>query len=96
MTTPINVEPVRQFLSAVGFTPAAIEVGIAALSGKPPAPAATQAEEPLLSPKELSKRMGISLTTLWRLKPPYMRVGARKRFIWSEIQTFLKEGSVTT
>jgi hypothetical protein len=43
-----------------------------------------------MSPKQLAKRLSISTVTLWRMQPPFIRVGQRKRFVWNEIQEFLK------
>jgi predicted DNA-binding transcriptional regulator AlpA len=82
-------ESIRSFLSALGYEPEVIEAGINALGGRSPT-VTVNPEEPLMSPKQLAKRLSISTVTLWRMSPPFVRVGRRKRFIWSEIQEFLK------
>jgi hypothetical protein len=46
--------------------------------------------EPLLTPRQLRERLAVSATTLWRLNPPYHMVGARKRYVFSEVAAFLK------
>ena len=51
-------------------------------------------DERLLSIRELQTRLGVSATTLWRMKDlPYMKVAGRKRFVWSEVCEFLKRES---
>jgi hypothetical protein len=46
---------------------------------------------PLLTPRELCERLRISSTTLWRLRPPYIGVGGRKRYRWSDVERFLAD-----
>lgn len=84
-----KIESIRSFLCALGFETGAVEAGISALAGKSPV-ATVNLEEPLMSPKQLAKRLSISTVTLWRMQPPFIKVGERKRFVWSEIQEFLK------
>ena len=83
-----RIETIRSLLRTLGFDPCAIEAGLSALVGTPPAVVAVP-EEPLLSPKQLCARLDVSITTLWRMKPPFIRVGARKRFMWCEVKEFL-------
>jgi hypothetical protein len=46
-------------------------------------------EGPLLTPRQMCEQLKISYTTLWRMRPPYILVGARKRFDWAEVRRFL-------
>jgi predicted DNA-binding transcriptional regulator AlpA len=84
-----KIESIKSFLGALGYEPGAIEAGINALAGRAQA-VTVNVEEPLLSPKQLAKRLAITTVTLWRLQPPFIRVGSRKRFVWSEVEEFLR------
>ncbi len=103
---PKNFETIQSMLSMLGFSPELIQAGIAALSGKTPQstwaqptqeqpqPAQPQLQdEPLLTPQELCDRLKISMTSLWRMKPPYIKVGGRKRFCWTEILRYFESQS---
>ena len=52
----------------------------------------------LMNAKETAKLLGITYSQLWRImcgdgsKPPFVMVGARKRFIRSEVEKWLIEG----
>ena len=83
-----DVGPEESVLTALGHDESRVEAAMAALRGKETLSAAV--EERLLTPQELCDRLGVSLTTLWRLQPPFLRVGSRKRFLWSEVQTHLR------
>ena len=85
-------EMVRGTLGAMDFSSARVDAAIAALKGGNEERATR--EEVLLAPKQLCGRLGISLTTLWRMQPPFIKVGARKRFSWNEVQEFLSKGKV--
>jgi len=89
-------ETIKSMLSMLGFPPERIKAGIEALNGRAPQLAQPQpqavarpVDEPLLTPQELCERLKISITSLWRLKPPCLKVRGRKRFCWSEIKEFL-------
>ena len=41
----------------------------------------------LLTPSELCRALKISATTLWRLRPPCVKIGSRKRY---ELNTVIK------
>jgi hypothetical protein len=54
---------------------------------------AQRCDEPLLTPAELRTRLGVSTTTLWRMKGlPFLMVGSRRRYVWSEVEAFLAKG----
>lgn len=89
-------ETIKSMLAMLGFPPARIQAGLDALNGRAPQLAQPQpqavarpVDEPLLTPQELCERLKISITSLWRLKPPCLKVRGRKRFCWSEIKEFL-------
>lgn len=77
------------FLVAQGYDHASILKAISALSGNGGDTAAPVS--PTLTPKELCGLLKISTTTLWRLKPPYILVGSRKRFQLDEVKEFLEQ-----
>jgi len=43
-----------------------------------------------LTPQELCDALKISMTTLWRLAPPHILVGSRKRYDLTEVREFLE------
>ncbi|MEI7436382.1 MAG: hypothetical protein WCL16_06210 [bacterium] len=92
MSTAQNEATVTKLLLAMNYTAVRIDAAITALQGE--AAAVRVVDEPLLTPAQLCRRLGISSTSLWRMQPPFIRVGARKRFVWSEIESFLKKGQV--
>ncbi|MEI7900793.1 MAG: hypothetical protein WCK89_11105 [bacterium] len=85
-----NVEVVRSTLAAMGFASERVEAAVAALSGNQEKEVSGVGDEPLLTPTELRERMKISMTSLWRMKGlPVIRVGGRKRYLWSEVRSHL-------
>lgn len=68
----------EMFLVAQGYAHTSILKAISALSGNDDNSVAPVS--PTLTPKELCGLLKISITTLWRIKPPYILVGSRKRF----------------
>ena len=85
---------IQAVLAAMNFDQDRIQAAITALEGT--APQDRHDDEPILTPKQLCAHLKISLTTLWRLKPPFLVVGARKRFSLREVREFLakREGGV--
>ena len=81
-----KLDTVKSLLESMDFPPKAIHAGIAALSDQP---VATAQPEPLLTPRQLCEYLRISPTSLWRLGPPCIRVGARKRYLLSEVLEFM-------
>lgn len=82
-----NIETAKSVLGAMGFDPNRVGAAILALCGQDEV---TRHDDPLLTPAQLRARLGISATTLWRLKDlPHIRVGGRKRYAWDEIQDYL-------
>jgi predicted DNA-binding transcriptional regulator AlpA len=75
-------------LQALGFTAACIDAALAALQGTPQL---REPEAPLLSPDGLCQQLQISRTTLWRLNPPSIRVGGRKRYNKAEVLASLSK-----
>ncbi|MEI6166533.1 MAG: hypothetical protein WCS52_05005 [bacterium] len=85
-----KISSIRGVIAAFGFEKERIDRALAALQGDPLPGHQEGVEEPLLTPIQLGKRLGVSQTSLWRMQPPFIRVGQRKRFVWNEIQEFLK------
>jgi len=46
--------------------------------------------EPWLTKRELADRLGVSVRTIERLKPPQVRVGNQNRYLLSKVQEFLR------
>lgn len=81
-----KLETVKSLLDSLGFSAKLIDAGITALSGEivvKPQP------EVLLTPRQLCEHLRISPTSLWRLGPPCIRVGSRKRYVLNEVLGFL-------
>jgi hypothetical protein len=77
------------FLNAQGYDPERIRRALGALAGRNDD--SINPAEPTLTPKELCQTLKISITTLWRMNPPHILVGARKRYIVSEVRKHLDE-----
>jgi hypothetical protein len=81
-------ETAKGVLTALGFNPDRVAAAVAELEGQEHQPA--QHDDPLLTPKQLQKKLGISATSMWRLKDlPFLAVGARRRYVWAEVQQYL-------
>jgi len=74
---------IQKLLTALNFDEGRVAAALAALRGESGAGKNVVAEEPLMSSKQLAKRLSISTVTLWRMSPPFIRV-------WSEVDEFLK------
>ena len=72
------------FLEAQGYEQEDITKAISVLMGND-----ESFQSPLLTPKELCTELKISTTTLWRLNPPHVVIGSRKRYRLSEVEGFL-------
>ena len=77
------------FLIAQGYDHDLVTEAISVLSGR--AREESAADAPLLTPKELCAALRISSTTLWRLAPPHVVVGARKRYQLAHVTAFLAQ-----
>ena len=77
----------EMFLAAQGYDRDRIAKAISLLSGNHQETA--NADSPLLTPRDLCAVLRISSTTLWRLNPPCVVVGARKRYQIAEVKAFL-------
>ena len=87
-------ETIKSMLSMLGFPPERIKAGIEALNGRGSQPVQAEAvggcdDEPLMTPQELCERLKISITSLWRLRPPCIQVMGSKRFCWREVMDYL-------
>jgi hypothetical protein len=87
--SPNRENTTEMFLTAQGYARDRILKAISVLSGE--TRETTDTDSPLLTPKELCKMLRISLTSLWRLKPPHIVIGARKRYQLAEVKEFLAE-----
>jgi len=57
--------------------------------------------EPILTKKDLARKLQVSERTISRLNPPHIRVGCQNRYLWSEVLAYLRgrypdEGKVIT
>ena len=85
-----DVAKIEKVLQAMSIAPERIAIVVAALQGESESAGPAMDDEALLTPRQLCERLGVSGTTLWRLKGlPFLRVGSRKRFILREICEFL-------
>jgi hypothetical protein len=78
----------EMFLIAQGYGRERIVEAISILSGN--SHEFVDPASPTLTPRELCKLLRISTTTLWRLQPPHIIVGCRKRYQIEEVKEFLK------
>lgn len=46
--------------------------------------------EPILTKRDLARRLQVSERTVVRLNPPHIRVGCQNRYLWSEVLAFLR------
>jgi hypothetical protein len=88
-----NLDIARNTLMAMGFAAERVEAAVAALSGvRDEKDEDGIGDEPLLTAAELRARLKISATSLWRMgELPYVKVGGRKRYVWSEVRKHLAE-----
>lgn len=87
-------ETIKSMLSMLGFPPERIKAGLDALNGRGSQPVQAEGvggcdDEPLMTPQEVCERLKISITSLWRLRPPSIQVMGRKRFCWREVMDYL-------
>ena len=82
---------IRSLLNTLGYGQEAIDLGVDALNGRK---IATTCDDEIMTPRQLCDRLTISETTLWRLRPPFLKVGGRKRFSWSEVRAFLANSDI--
>ena len=89
----VEMEVVRSTLMAMGFTAERVDAAVAALSGaRGEKDENGFGDEPLLTPAELRERLKVSPTSLWRMKDlPSVKVGGRKRYLWSEVRKHFAE-----
>ena len=40
--------------------------------------------------RQLAEKLGVSTRTIERLDPPKLRVGGHNRYLWSEVEAFLR------
>ena len=85
---PDTDQTTELFLQAQGYEQHRIRKALACLSGEDQDPSSVS---PILTPKELCAQLKVSMTTLWRLDPPHIYVGSRKRYRLSEVQEFLAQ-----
>ena len=86
-----NIETLRATMAAFGYRAERIDEALRALTAESIA-AEQQAPPTYLTPKGLCRCLDISTTTLWRLNPPYHRVGGRKRYLLNEVMEHMKRG----
>lgn len=79
-----NIDTLRVTMTAFGYRADRIDDALRTLTAE-----SIDAEQPApqtyLSPKALCQCLQISTTTLWRLNPPFHRVGGRKRYLLDEV-----------
>ena len=59
------------------------------LRGELPAAGKPADTEPYLTMREVSRRLGISVCSLWRYEVPGHELGGRRRFRMSEVEAYL-------
>lgn len=85
-----KVESIRGILKAMGVSPERVEKALEAITGQREEP--SRRDEALLTPAELRTRLQVSSTSLWRMKGlPFVTVGSRRRYLWSEIEKYLAD-----
>lgn len=95
-----DVEVARNTLMAMGFEAEHVEAAVAALASvRGEKDEDGIGDEPLITAAELRARLKVSATSLWRMKGlPFVKVGGRKRYLWSEVRKHLantgREGRV--
>lgn len=89
----VDIEVARNTLMAMGFEATRVEAAVAALAGvQDEKDEDGIGDEPLLTATELRARLKVSATSLWRMKDlPFVKVGGRKRYLWSEVRKHLAE-----
>ena len=80
-----DIQMIESFLHTLKYPEDRVEAALDLLQGN------ESAKEDLLLPNELCQALKISLTTLWRLSPPYIKVGQRKRYVLKEVIEFLSK-----
>lgn len=85
-----KIDVVRSLLNTLGYTQESVKAGIDALDGRKTSPVY---DEEILTAQQLCARLQISMTSLWRMQPPFLRVGGRKRYSWVEVKNFLANSS---
>ena len=88
-----KTDAAKATLNAMGFEAARVEAAVAALSGMRCGKDEDGiGDEPLLTPAELRARLKVSATSLWRMRDlPFVKVGGRRRYLWSEVRRHLAE-----
>lgn len=84
-----KTEAAKTTLNAMGFSSDRVDAAVAALSHESKPETHERFDEPLMTPRQLCERLQISMTSLWRLGPPCIRVGARKRYLLREVLEFM-------
>lgn len=79
-----RIDTLRATMTAFGYQEERVDDALRALTAESIA-AEHQAPPTYLSPKALCHCLDISTTTLWRLNPPFHRVGGRKRYLLEEV-----------
>lgn len=87
-----RIDVAKAALGALEFDADRVEMAVKVLQGheSPTYDYGVKLEE-LLTPQQLCEQLKISEVTLWRLKPPFIQVSGRKRFVWSEVREFLAQ-----
>lgn len=83
-----HIDTLRATMTAFGFREERIDAALGVLTAD--SALAGQPEEPrYLSPKKLCLCLDISCTTIWRLNPPFHRIGGRKRYLLNEVMAYM-------
>ncbi|MDD4060977.1 MAG: hypothetical protein PHW08_09815 [Kiritimatiellae bacterium] len=84
-----KTDAAKATLNAMGFPSDRVEAAVAALEHEAKTEPQRPISEALLTPRQLCDRLQISMTSLWRQRPPCIKVGARKRYLLSEVLDFM-------
>jgi len=89
MTTSADaaLEAAKALFKAAGYDDAAVQRALLALEG--PVEDSPMMDR-LMSAKEVCDWLGISATSLWRLRIPHVKLGGLRRYIKRDVEEFLR------
>ena len=86
-----HIDTLRTIMTAFGYAEDRINAAIRSLILDPSDTVMPAEEKSLMTPKALCDALQISGTTLFRLGPPFRRVGSRKRYLLSDVLEYLDQ-----
>lgn len=86
-----HLQTVATMLTALGYSRNHIVHALRILSGE-----LDINDKPLLTAGQLCRLLAISRTTLWRINPPFIRIGKAKRYDPTAVLAFLSQQNPNT